>query len=51
MSELAKRVAFAIVAVPVLLGIVWVGGAALTILLAIAAALAASEFATLATAT
>ena len=51
MSELAKRVAFAIVAIPVLLGVVWLGGAALTILLAVAAALAASEFAMLATAT
>lgn len=51
MSELAKRVAFAVVAIPVLLGLVWAGGAALTILLAVAAALAASEFASIAAAT
>lgn len=51
MSELAARVAFAVVAIPVLLGIVWLGGAALTILLAVAAALAAAEFGRLASAT
>jgi phosphatidate cytidylyltransferase len=43
-SELARRVAFGIVAAPIAIGIVLAGGAALAALLAIAAALAASEF-------
>ena len=43
-SELARRVAFGIIAAPIAIGIVLAGGAALAALLAIAAALAASEF-------
>ncbi|MGH7677384.1 MAG: phosphatidate cytidylyltransferase [Gemmatimonadaceae bacterium] len=44
MSELAKRVAFGVVAAPLALAIVLVGGAALAGLLAVASAIAASEF-------
>ena len=51
MSELTQRVLFAVVAVPVVLGVTWVGGAPLATLLAIAAALGAWEFGRLATAT
>jgi phosphatidate cytidylyltransferase len=43
-SELARRVVFAVVAAPIVVGIVGVGGAALAALLAIASALAAWEF-------
>ena len=48
MSELTKRILFAVVAVPVLAGIVWVGDAPLAALLAIASALAAWEYGRLA---
>ena len=51
MSELTQRVLFAVVAIPVVLGVTWVGGAPLATLLAIAAALGAWEFGRLATAT
>ncbi|HET9453844.1 MAG TPA: phosphatidate cytidylyltransferase [Gemmatimonadaceae bacterium] len=44
MSELAKRVAFGVVAAPVALAIVFAGGAPLAGLLAIASAIAAWEF-------
>ena len=44
MSELTKRIAFAGVAIPVVFGIMWMGGAALVALLALAAGLAAYEF-------
>lgn len=44
MSEFAKRVAFAVAAIPVVAWCVHVGGAPLTILLAIAAALGAWEY-------
>jgi phosphatidate cytidylyltransferase len=47
-SELAKRVLFAIAAIPVVAGAVWLGDAPLTILLSIAAALAAWEYARIA---
>lgn len=48
MSEFAKRVAFAVAAIPVVAGCVYVGGAPLTVLLAIAAALGAWEYSRLA---
>lgn len=48
MSELTKRVLFAVAAIPVVAAAVWVGGAALATLLAIAAALAAWEYGRLA---
>ena len=44
MSELTRRVLFSVVAIPVALGAIWYGDWALAALLAIAAALAASEF-------
>lgn len=44
MSELAKRTAFAVVAIPTLIWIVWLGGAPLAGLMAIASAIAAYEF-------
>jgi phosphatidate cytidylyltransferase len=44
MSEFAKRIGFAAVAIPLVVWAVWVGGAALAGLLALAAALAAWEF-------
>lgn len=50
MSEFAKRIAFAVAAIPVVAWCVYTGGAALTILLAIAAALGAWEYARLAAA-
>lgn len=43
-SELARRLAFSVVAIPVVLAAVYVGSAALAALLAIAAALAAWEY-------
>ncbi|HJU90220.1 MAG TPA: phosphatidate cytidylyltransferase [Gemmatimonadaceae bacterium] len=43
-SELARRTLFAVVAIPIVLGAVYVGDAALAALLAIAAALGAWEF-------
>ncbi len=51
MSELTKRVLFAVAAIPVVAGAVWYGDAPLAILLSIAAALGAWEFARLAEAT
>jgi len=48
LSELAKRVLFAIAAIPIVAGAVSLGDAPLTILLAIAAALAAWEYARIA---
>lgn len=42
-AELAKRIGFAVVAIPVALAIIWYGGAALAALLAILAALGAGE--------
>lgn len=48
MSELTKRVLFAVGAIPVVLAAVWFGGAALAILLSIASALAAWEYGRLA---
>lgn len=48
MSELSKRIAFAVAAIPVVAGAVYVGGAALAILLSIASALGAWEYARLA---
>lgn len=48
MSELTKRILFAVVAIPVLVGVVWVGDAPLAALLAIASALAAWEYGRLA---
>ncbi|MBX7119608.1 MAG: phosphatidate cytidylyltransferase [Gemmatimonadaceae bacterium] len=48
MSELTKRVLFAVAAIPVVAAAVWYGGAALATLLAIAAALAAWEYGRLA---
>ena len=51
MSELTQRVLFAVVAIPVVIGVAWAGGAPLATLLAIAAALGAWEFGRLATAT
>lgn len=44
MSNLTKRLAFAGVAIPVVLGLVWLGGLGLALLLAVAAAVAAWEF-------
>lgn len=44
MSELAKRTAFAVVAVPLVIWMVWLGGAPLAILMAVASAIAAYEF-------
>lgn len=44
MSEFAKRIAFAVVAIPVILWIVWTGGFLLALLLAMAAAFASWEF-------
>lgn len=44
MSDLAKRLAFAFTAIPLVAVIIWVGGLALALLLAVAAALAAWEF-------
>ena len=44
MSELARRVLFSLVAIPVALGAIWYGDWALAALLAVAAALAANEF-------
>jgi phosphatidate cytidylyltransferase len=43
-SNLAKRLAFAGVAIPVVLALVWTGGLGLAVLLAVAAAVAAWEF-------
>lgn len=48
MSELAKRVGFAVAAIPVVAWCVYAGGAPLTVLLALAAALGAWEYARLA---
>jgi phosphatidate cytidylyltransferase len=42
-ANLVRRVGFAVVAIPVALGIVWYGGAPLALLLAVAGALAARE--------
>jgi phosphatidate cytidylyltransferase len=50
-SELTKRVLFAVAAIPVVAGAVWYGDAPLAILLSIAAALGAWEFARMAEAT
>jgi phosphatidate cytidylyltransferase len=47
-TELAKRVSFAVVAIPVVGAVIWFGDAPLAILLSIAAALAAWEFVRLA---
>ena len=44
MSELAKRTAFAVVAVPVVMWLVWLGGAPFAILISVASAIAAHEF-------
>lgn len=44
MSELAKRTAFAVVAIPVVIWTVWLGGAPLAILMSAASAIAAYEF-------
>ncbi len=44
MSELAKRIAFAAVAIPIVGGVAWLGGAALAVLLAAAAGIVAWEF-------
>jgi phosphatidate cytidylyltransferase len=49
-SELTQRVLFAVLAVPVVVGLAWLGGAPLATLLAVAAALAAWEFGRLAAA-
>ena len=43
-SELVKRLAFSLVAIPVVIWLVWTGGLAFALLLAVAAALAAWEF-------
>lgn len=48
MSELTKRVLFAVAAIPVVAAAVWFGGAALAALLSVAAALAAWEYGKLA---
>jgi phosphatidate cytidylyltransferase len=45
MSELTKRVLFAVVAIPVVLALVWVGRLPFALLLSVAAALGAWEFA------
>jgi phosphatidate cytidylyltransferase len=42
-SNLVRRVAFAVIAIPLALGVVWYGGLPLTILLAVAGALGARE--------
>ena len=44
MSELAKRTAFAVVAVPVVLWTIWIGGVPLAVLIALASSIAAWEF-------
>jgi phosphatidate cytidylyltransferase len=44
LSELAKRTSFAVVAVPTLIWIVWLGGAPLAFLMSAASAIAAYEF-------
>lgn len=44
MSELAKRTAFAVVAVPMVIWLSWLGGAPLAILIATASGIAAYEF-------
>jgi phosphatidate cytidylyltransferase len=51
MSNFAQRIAFAVVAIPVVLALVWWGGLGLAILLAVAAAVAAWEFYGIATGT
>ena len=43
-SNLAARVLFAVVAIPVVVAIIWAGGFALAALLAVAGALAAAEY-------
>lgn len=48
MSELAKRIAFAVAAIPVVAGAVYIGDAPLAVLLSIASALGAWEYARLA---
>jgi len=48
MSELTKRVLFAVAAIPVVAAAVWYGGAALAVLLSVASALAAWEYGRLA---
>lgn len=48
MTELTKRTLFAVGAIPLVLGAVWLGGAALAALLSVAAALAAWEYGRLA---
>ncbi len=42
-SELARRIGFAVVAIPLVLGITWFGGGPFTLLLVLAAALGCSE--------
>jgi phosphatidate cytidylyltransferase len=44
LSELSKRTAFAVVAVPVVIWLIWVGGAPMAALIAVASAIAAHEF-------
>ncbi|MFI5310691.1 MAG: phosphatidate cytidylyltransferase [Gemmatimonadales bacterium] len=44
MSELTKRVTFAVIAIPVVIGLVWLGGAVLATLIAVGAMLASYEF-------
>ncbi len=44
MSELAKRAAFAVVAIPVVIACIWYGAAPLAILISVASAIAAHEF-------
>ena len=44
MSELAKRVTFAVIAAPAVLGLAWLGGAPLAALLSVASAIGAWEF-------
>ena len=48
LPNLAKRVLFAVVAIPVVIAAVWFGGDALALLLAVASALAAWELTRLA---
>jgi len=43
-SELTKRVVFAVVAIPILIGFVWLGGSVFAALLAVGAMLSAYEF-------
>jgi len=43
-SELAKRTAFAVVAAPTVIWLVWLGGAPLAVLISVASGLAAREF-------